>query len=172
MHKIAALLPLLGWFYFSIVGLALGSAFFKKKYSFFVKMLWIPFICISCVGIVQINYFEILNLPKILPTLKDASTSKIDHYVGSYRTQYLQDFFSVIQQRNIHYVSLLDVDSRELHYARMYLYPAIVNSIPSQEKLPKEHKFVIVGLEKSEWIVAGRLLKVSQGKALLEMEGE
>jgi hypothetical protein len=124
MHKLAALLPLLGWFYitigiFVLVVWILGRRlkWLETVYYFFFALLALIFMARSL-----FDEFALYNTSKI--TLNDSFEQKIANEAGGYYQTYYLELRPALGSQAV--VTLPNVDVREFYYARMFLYPANV----------------------------------------------
>ncbi|KKR15417.1 MAG: hypothetical protein UX00_C0005G0003 [Microgenomates group bacterium GW2011_GWB1_45_17] len=133
MHKLAALVPLLGWFYFTIGGYAIFSWITKDKFSFMKRVFFVVFGLYATMLSFQSLRSEVMLYKETRKTLFDTFYQKISYEAGTYYDMYYHAF-RLAMPNGKYVIHLEDVPTRELHYARMYLYPDsvfIVDHVPA-----------------------------------------
>jgi hypothetical protein len=127
MAKVLALLPLLGWFYISLI-LFIGISLFlpkiwkKMKYAVFGGIL-----IVSTVLFFQQSIDVYKETAFAWKSVFLTNEQKIALQAGDYYKQYHQEIIRAIPA-NTQRIALYSVPVREYHYARMYLYPFAVEN--------------------------------------------
>lgn len=127
--KILALIPLLGWFYLSILGVVLivGALHLFHKKNLAVIIEKIVVLGIACTALIlafgNIRK-EWKETQKAWKSFRDSATAKINQEVGGNYRIYYKTLRPLV--KNVHDVNLIGADAREYHFARMYLYPTLV----------------------------------------------
>ena len=128
--KLMALVPLLGWFYLGVAGIFALVLIFRitkhvrlgkliEKYIFVIVGAWMLMLSIQNLN----AEFELF--PESKKSFKDTAESKIEHEIGGFYTKYYKAFRPYVSGK-LNDVNLIGADSKEFHYARMYLYPTVV----------------------------------------------
>lgn len=169
MFEFSALPSLLGWFYVSIFVVAAGCAVVRRLPV--RRFLFLPFVVLTLYGIVSIHTQEWFAVSNTWKEWNQSSRSKMDNYSGTYRAQYLETFYPVLEKQGVEFVSVADVDPREFLYVRMYLYPILVRSVDTKEKDQPIDRFVIVSKKSMDVLPRGEVLAESEGKVLLQLIG-
>ena len=166
MQKLNALLPLLGWFYISLIIYAALRVFTKGELRKIIDTAF--FVVIGVVSLYNIGMNvrdEIAIVPFSMKSFYVPFEQKIDHEAGDYYGLYYVAFHSHVKRGEI--VNLVGVGSREFHYARMYLFPA---SVVQVDKLPEAPYVAMVGDNELERLKTAKVRAAFRGRNLIEME--
>ncbi len=165
MQKLNALLPLLGWFYISLLIYALLRLLIKGELRKTIDAVF--FVGIGLVSIYNIGmnvWDEIALVPFSMKSFYVPFEQKIDHEAGDYYGLYYVSFHPHVQRGEI--VNLVGVGSREFHYARMYLFPA---SVVQVDKLPEAPYVAVVGDSEVKRLKTAKVRATFRGRNLIEM---
>ena len=166
MHKLAALIPLLGWFYFCLLGFVAAMVLLSKSWKRLVyKIFFAAFAIYALFLSLQGFHDELLQFPVSRKSFFDTFEQKISYESGEYYQMYYRSF-----RPYIHYgetVNMLNVSTREYYYARMYLFPADVSQVST---VPKNSTLVIVGKGDLKSMAGAEVLATYAGKYLVKTE--
>lgn len=165
MNKLLALIPLLGWFYITVIVFVVFSWVTKRKYGFIKKLYYGVFTALAlflAVGSL-LNESKLYEVSKT--TLFSPFKQKIANEAGNYYEDYYLGFHPAISRSNLIYIS--NISQRELFYAKMYLYPGevLAHAIPNIRTLVIMDTSQLKGLKRSYTLV-----RQSQNKSLVQLE--
>ena len=164
MHKLAALVPLLGWFYVTLFGLVVTMAVLPKQWKqLLYKIFFVGFATYALFLSLQAFRDELTLFPLSRKSFFDTFEQKISYESGEYYQMYYHRFRPYIHRGEV--VNLLKVSSREYHYARMYLFPASVSQVSA---VPRDSVLVILGEGDLKNLVGAEVLATYGGKSLVK----
>ncbi len=164
MHKLAALVPLLGWFYFSLFGFVLAMILLPKSWKRSVyKIFFASFVIYALFLSLQSFRDEVLQFPLSQKSFYDTFEQKISYQAGEYYRMYYRTFRPYVHGGEI--VNMLNVSTREFYYARMYLFPADVSQVST---IPNDSVLAIVGEGDLKHIVGTKVLATYATKSLVK----
>jgi len=163
VHKLAALVPLLGWFYFSLLGFMVAMILLPKSWKRLVyKIFFAGFALYALFLSLQGFRDEALQFSVSQRSFYDTFEQKISYQSGEYYHMYYRTFRPRVHRGEI--VNLLKVSSREYLYARMYLFPADVSQADS---IPKDSGLAIVGKGELKGLKGSEVLATYADKYLI-----
>lgn len=167
MNKLTALVPLLGWFYFSLLGFVLAMILLPKSWKRLVyKIFFVGFATYALFLSLQAFRDETLQFPLSQKSFYDTFEQKISYQAGEYYRMYYQAFRPYVHGGEI--VNLLNVSPREFYYARMYLFPADVSQVST---IPNDSVLVILGEGDLKNLVGAKVFATYRGKYLVQTKG-
>ncbi len=167
VNKLMLLLPLLGWFYLSILGFVILYYVFPRLRKVTTFVYYTGF---------SIFAFTVMyaSIPLLKPVFIDARKSnsrtveeKISEQAGSSYKTYFKGFRPEVLKRNIYHVQFLHPSTKEFLYAKMYLYPAGVEDV-SQIRNNKG-ELAIIGESEIKQYWDAKVLSIVDGRALVEL---
>lgn len=164
MHKLAALVPLLGWFYFCLFGFVLAMILLPKLWKRWLYRIFFAGFALYAVFLsLQSFRDEVLQFPLSQKSFYDTFEQKISYQSGEYYRMYYRAFRPYVHGGES--VNLLNVSPREYYYARMYLFPADVAQVNT---VPKNSALAIVGEGDLKRIEGAKVLATYAGKYLIK----
>lgn len=164
MRKLTALVPLLGWFYFSLFGFALAMIVLPKSWKRLVYRIFFSGFALYALFLsLQAFRDEVLQFPLSQKSFYDTFEQKISYQSGEYYQMYYRAFRPYIHGGES--VNLLNVSPREYYYARMYLFPADVAQVST---IPNDSVLVILGEGDLKNLVGAKVLATYAGKYLVK----
>lgn len=165
MHKLLALIPLLGWFYLSIIFFVMFEYITKHKF-YVVRKIFYGLFGLYAILLALFNLqAEVKLYAETKKTLFDRFEQKISYETGTYYNTYYRVFRPLVHRGQV--VHLLNVSTREYHYARMYLFPA---TVVISEILPQSSYLAVVNTSTYESLKYVRVLGQSGDKYLIQAE--
>lgn len=166
MQKFNALLPLLGWFYTSLIVYALARVVIKGELRKLIDAVFFVAIGVASLYNIGLNIREELSfVPFSMLSFYTPFEQKIAHEAGDYYDMYYVVFHPHVKRGEI--VNLIGANSREFHYARMYLFPATVVQV---DKLPEAPYIAMVGDDTLKRLKTAKVRTAFHGRNLIEME--
>lgn len=131
MHKLEALIPLLGWFYITLFAFVLITWLLRGRFAWLQKLYYLVFGAMALMLAGQSLLDEAKLFPVTKKTLLSSSEQKIINEDGGFYASYYLDLRPAVS-KGVN-ISLPNVDIREYYYARMYLYPAHIVADETQD---------------------------------------
>jgi len=168
MHKLSALLPLLGWFYLLLGGYAALRVCTRGKLQSFFDVCMFGFIVVMSAPFIWNSItFETAQYQTSMKSFWVPFEQKIAHEAGEYYDLYYGAFHPHVKQGDV--VNILGVSTREYHYARMYMYPAFLLQV---DALPQGEFTAIVNKENMKMYPHTRVRAQYGGKYLIDVGGQ
>lgn len=165
MNKLQALVPLLGWFYITILVFVVFSWFTRNKFGKIKNLYYVAFgLCAVFLTVHSLlDESKLYAITKV--TLFSPFEQKAANDVGGYYDEYYVGLHPGVSRSDIIY--LPDISQREFLYARMYLYPAkaLANAVPTTRALT-----IIDTAQLSKLSRAYNIVKQSRSKSLVWLE--
>jgi len=166
LNKLSALLPLLGWFYLSIFAIVAVRYIFPKIFKKIEWLIWVGFGCWALVLSTRSIADEIKLYKISRETLYLSSEQKIIREIATTYEIYFKAFHQFMERGS--HINVVDVSTKELYYARMYLYPAAIeNKIDCDTK---NSKGCIIHVSQRNRFLYYRLVGQQDDKVLLMKE--
>lgn len=165
MQKFNALLPLLGWFYTSLIVYAVLRMVTKGELRKIIDAVFFVVIGVASLYNIGLNIREELSfIPFSMRSFYTPLEQKIAHEAGDYYDMYYIAFHPYVKRGEI--INLIGANSREFHYARMYLFPATVVQV---DKLPDAPYIAMVGDDTLKALKTAKVRTAFHGRNLIEM---
>lgn len=141
LQKFFSLLALLGWFYISVLGIVVFSWLTKGRLGFVIKIFYLAFSLYALLIGHRALKEELVFFKEAKEFIGQPYSEKLMRDKGTYYETYYQYFRP--RTREIKLLNYLQAPSRELFYARLYLYPTFVFPIQSIEE--RDGSLVLIG---------------------------